>query len=146
MAYFEWWDDMEIDQGPIDADHRKLIEQVNVLHSATSAGKGHEVVASLLTELINDTVAHIRREEQYLTAIGYPELPGHHQGHENFINDLRGLQKKYETGSITVASQLSTVLRDWLSIHIRRNDKAVVPFLREQKRLQPLAKKTSKAA
>ena len=36
MAYFEWAQDMVIDDGPIDADHRRLIDQVNELHTATS--------------------------------------------------------------------------------------------------------------
>ena len=27
MAYFEWAQDMVIDDGPIDADHRRLIDQ-----------------------------------------------------------------------------------------------------------------------
>ncbi len=31
MAYFEWAQDMVIDNGPIDADHRRLIDQVNEL-------------------------------------------------------------------------------------------------------------------
>ena len=39
MAYFEWAQDMVIDNGPIDDDHRKLVEQVNLLHSATSQGR-----------------------------------------------------------------------------------------------------------
>ena len=30
MAYFEWADDMVIDNGPIDEDHRKLVDLVNV--------------------------------------------------------------------------------------------------------------------
>ena len=76
MAYFEWAADLEIDQGPIDADHRKLVAQVNQLHDA---------------------------------------------------------------GQITVAAQLSALLRDWLSLHIRRSDKAVKHFLdrraREARRL-----------
>ena len=38
MAYFQWADDMVIDNGPIDQDHRKLVEQVNALHTATTEG------------------------------------------------------------------------------------------------------------
>jgi methyl-accepting chemotaxis protein len=34
------------------------------------------------------------------------------------------------TRSITVASQLSTVLRDWLSLHIRRNDKELHQYFK----------------
>ena len=48
MAYFEWAQDMVIDNGPIDDDHRLLVDQVNLLHTATSQGRGQEVVAQLL--------------------------------------------------------------------------------------------------
>ena len=55
MAYFEWAQDMVIDDGPIDADHRRLIAQANELHTATSQGQGHSVVGQLLEQLLADT-------------------------------------------------------------------------------------------
>ena len=134
MAYFEWADDMVIDNGPIDKDHQILVRQVNELHTATSEGRGHEVVGRLLDELIRDTVEHIRREEQEMARMGYPRLVQHKQGHDQFVADLQGLQRKFEGGSSTVASQLSTVLRDWLSLHIRRYDKDIAVHLRKMKR------------
>ena len=139
MAYFEWAGDMEIDQGPIDEDHRKLVQQVNDLHTATTDGRGTEVVAKLLAELLDDTAAHIHREEVYMHTLGYPELERHKQGHVRFMDQLRALQAKYDAGSVTVASQLSSVLRDWLSLHIRRHDKAIVAFLRERQRKETRA-------
>ena len=51
-------------------------------------------------------------------------------GHQKFIERLETLRTQYESGSMTVASQLSTVLRDWLSLHIRRDDKALRKFLK----------------
>ena len=57
MAYFEWGPDLEIDHGPIDADHRQLVELVNELHTATSQGQGQEVVASVMERLISYTLA-----------------------------------------------------------------------------------------
>ena len=134
MAYFEWADDMVIDNGPIDKDHQILVRQVNELHTATSEGRGHEVVGRLLDELIRDTVEHIRREEQEMARMGYPRLVQHKQGHDQFVADLQGLQRKFEGGSSTVASQLSTVLRDWLSLHIRRSDKDMLKFTQQQSR------------
>lgn len=136
MAYFEWADDLVIDNGPIDADHRKLIEQVNALHTATSQGRGQEVVTQLLASVIGDTQAHLRREEQLMEQAGFPNLERHKQGHAKFVEQLRELQQKQQAGSITVASQLSTVLRDWLSLHIRRGDKELLQFLRQQERQQ----------
>ena len=61
--------------------------------------------------------------------------PGNHRvGHEHFVDDLRALKAKLDAGSITVAAQLSSVLRDWLSLRIRRNDKELRFFLEKKRR------------
>ncbi|MBY0454007.1 MAG: bacteriohemerythrin [Burkholderiaceae bacterium] len=136
MAYFQWADDMVIDNGPIDQDHQKLVHQINQLHTATSAGRGFFMVGRLLDELIRDTVAHTRQEEQMMAASGYPDhhLREHQQMHAHFIADLHRLQAKHASGHITVAAQLSLVLRDWLSLHIRRCDKEIRTFMRHKNR------------
>lgn len=136
MAYFEWAQDMVIDSGPIDDDHRKLIGQVNALHTATTQGRGQDVVAQLLGSIIADTQEHLRREEQLMEHAKFPDLERHKHGHVLFVEKLHDLQKKQHAGSITVASQLSTLLRDWLSLHIRRGDKELQRFLQQQQREQ----------
>ena len=133
MAYFIWADDMVIDKGPIDQDHQKLVEQVNRLHSATQTGRGHEVVGKLLGELISSTIEHIRREEQIMVQLGYPRMQEHEAGHVRFISELHALQAKFAAGGITVAAQLSTLLRDWLSLHIRRYDKDLFHFMQKNR-------------
>ena len=134
MAYFEWAQDMVIDNGPIDDDHRLLVDQVNLLHTATSQGRGQEVVAQLLGSIIAETQAHLRREEQMMERAQFPDLERHKQGHARFVEGLRQLQQKHQAGSITVAAQLSTLLRDWLSLHIRRYDKDIFHFMQAQRR------------
>lgn len=134
MAYFEWADDMVIDGGVIDADHRLLVELVNELHTATAEGQGRAVVESLLHRVITSTQDHLRNEEQVMAQMGFPDLDNHKIGHQHFMNELWELEKKLQSGSITVASQLSSVLRDWLSLHIRRNDKEILRFQRRQAR------------
>jgi hemerythrin-like metal-binding protein len=129
MAYFEWAEDMVIDEGAIDNDHKKLVDLVNELHDATSVGKGHEVIEKIMTELIAYTKEHLHREEQIMEAIHFPNLERHRIGHKQFAEKLNNLQRQFEAGSIIVASQLSTVLRDWLSLHIRRSDKEIKVFL-----------------
>lgn len=133
MAYFEWADDLVIDNGPIDRDHRQLVDLVNELHTATSQGRGQDVVARILDDLIRYTVEHLQREEQLMASLNFPNLVQHKQGHDKFIEDLHGLHKKYAAGSFTVASQLSTVLRDWLSLHIRRSDKEILSFVKKSR-------------
>lgn len=132
MAYFEWADDMVIDGGPIDSDHKKLVDLVNELHSATTAGRGFEVIEKIMAELIGYTRAHLEREEQLMASLRFPNLERHKIGHMHFAKQLDELQNKYSEGSLTVASQLSTVLRDWLSLHIRRSDKEIKMFLEKR--------------
>ncbi len=131
MAYFKWADDLAIDHGPIDADHRHLVDLVNELHTATSEGRGREVVNKVLNELIGYTAAHLQREEARMASVHFPNLERHKIGHQHFVESLNDLRQKYEAGSITVAAQLSTVLRDWLSLHIRRSDKELLEFLQK---------------
>lgn len=134
MAYFEWADDMVIDGGPIDADHRVLVDLVNELHTATSQGQGRTVVESILHRVITSTQDHLRNEEQIMAQMGFPDLENHKIGHGHFMNELWALEKRMQAGSFTVAAQLSAVLRDWLSLHIRRNDKELLKFQRRQAR------------
>lgn len=129
MAYFEWADDLVIDNGPIDADHRQLVNLVNVLHTATSQGRGIEVIDDVLKQVISYTLSHLQREEALMASIQFPHLEDHKLRHQRFADQLHGLKEKFDQGSITVASQLSSVLRDWLSLHIRRSDKDLKVFL-----------------
>jgi len=134
MAYFDWADDMVIDGGAIDTDHRRLVDLVNSLHTATTEGRGREVVEGIMKELLEYTTAHLRREEAQMASVGFPHLERHKIGHDHFVAQLAELQKKYEAGIITVAAQLSTVLRDWLSLHIRRSDKELKSYVEKSGR------------
>lgn len=138
MAYFEWAGDMVIDGGAIDQDHRLLVDLVNELHSATSRGAGQSVVASILRRTIDSTREHLTREEALMAQLGFPDLEAHKKGHQAFMENLYTLERQLQSGGITVATQLSRVLRDWLSLHIRRHDKELLHFqnrrAREQRR------------
>lgn len=136
MAYFEWADDLVIDNGPIDDDHRHLVDLVNQLHTATTEGRGIEIVDGILDNLIAYTKGHLQREESLMASLQFPQLAQHKVYHDRFTERIDGLKQKYDAGSITVAAQLSTVLRDWLSLHIRRSDKEIKYFLDQQAKAQ----------
>ena len=132
MAYFEWAQDLVIDDGPIDEDHKRLVDLVNRLHDATSQGLGKDVVGDILKDLIGYTTDHLRKEEEIMAQAGFPNLERHKIGHQAFVDNLRKLEKRYEEGSISVAAQLSTILRDWLSLHIRISDRELLNFLKSR--------------
>ncbi|OYU44856.1 MAG: hemerythrin [Burkholderiales bacterium PBB4] len=134
MAYFVWADDMVVDHGPLDADHLKLVELVNALNTATSEGRGYEVIDHIMSDLIVYTQEHLQREEQMMAAMKFPHLERHQAGHAHFVKSLTDLRQKYEAGSLTVPAQLSMVLRDWLSLHIRRSDREIRVFVQKARK------------
>lgn len=129
MAYFEWARDLVIDDGPIDADHRQLVDLVNRLHDATSQGQGQDIVGEILTALVDYTREHLQREEALMAQHGFANLEDHKVWHRAFVDQLTTLETRYQGGSIAVAALLSSVLRDWLSLHIRRSDKELREYL-----------------
>lgn len=143
MAYFEWADDMVIDHGPIDEDHHHLVDLVNQLHTATSEGRGIDVVDTIMEQLIAYTKGHLQREEALMASIQFPQL-SEHKIHHAFAERIDALKEKYDAGNITVAAQLSMVLRDWLSLHIRRSDKEIRYFMDQQARVQRDARASRK--
>lgn len=89
------------------------------------------MVSDLLDTLLRDTHEHIRREESLMERLRYPYLKEHRAAHQEFIDLLGQLKQRQSAGAITVAAQLSSVLRDWLSIHIRRHDKKLFYYLNQ---------------
>lgn len=144
MAYFEWGVDLVIDNGPIDDDHKVLVALVNELHTATSQGQGHVIVENLLQRLVTHTREHLQREEHIMDQTQFPQLSEHMVGHNDFMASLLELQEKYRAGSITVAPQLSALLRDWLSIHIRRYDRELLVFLNKGKQARQAAQRSQR--
>lgn len=131
MSYFVWGNDLKIDNGPLDADHRKLVDLVNELHTATSQGSGQVVVGKILDSLISYTQEHFDREERQMELHHFPKLAAHKQQHAEMMKEVARLKDEFDVGSITVASKVSAMLRDWLSLHIRRSDKELVRHLKK---------------
>jgi hemerythrin len=131
MTYFKWGADLSVGNSFIDHDHRRLIGYVNDLHSATTKGKGREVVESILVALIKYTQEHFQREEHHMERMHFAGIEAHKQQHRELLQQVLALQEKYKEGHITVAAQVSHLLRDWLSLHIMKSDKKLAAAIRK---------------
>ncbi len=63
MAFIAWTDELSVDIGEIDEQHKKLINMINDLSYAMSKGKGRDVIEAILVGLRDYTVEHFAHEE-----------------------------------------------------------------------------------
>jgi len=129
MSLIIWRDDLSVAVPEMDAQHKRLIALINNLHAAMRRGRGKEVVGSILEGLAQYTISHFHKEEELMERAGYPKLASQRIQHEAFVKRIMEFQEAFESGRQTVSLDIMTFLRDWLTHHIREEDKAYGPYL-----------------
>lgn len=129
MALMTWGPMLQIGYGDIDAQHKRLVELVNALDDAMRAGHGRDIVGGVLNELIRYTVYHFAFEEKLMDQYGIGSAPAHKAEHKKLVADVSAFKSKFDTGSAAVTTELMTFLRNWLSNHILKTDKALAKEL-----------------
>ncbi|OAN50288.1 hypothetical protein A6A04_02490 [Paramagnetospirillum marisnigri] len=129
-----WRDAMSVGSPALDADHKKLIELLNLAEEWVSREAWPQVSA-----VIDDLMAYVRdhfaREEAVQLAIKYPEAESHKKLHEALSMKTRLLHDKFKAAPNdearkTCGQVLIKVLNEWLIDHILKQDmkfKALIP-------------------
>jgi hemerythrin len=112
-----------------DEDHKQLFRIVNELYDGMIAKHGQEVLAHVLTELVDYTKSHFAGEEAAMKAAGYPQLQAHVEQHHAFVQQINEVEKGYKAGDIGLSIQVFNFLVDWLKKHIVASDKLYSDFL-----------------
>lgn len=132
MAFIDWTDDFKVDDGPIDDQHRQLVEIVNKFDEANRRGKGSRIMSEILNELMGYTQEHFVFEEKVMAEAGYPRLKQHQSQHRQLIQKLERFQFEYSSGK-RVTTEMKEFLKYWLTSHILKDDRAYVPSLKPEK-------------
>lgn len=127
-----WDDSLSVGIAAIDAQHVRLVELLNQLHTSHTEGRGNEVVHTVLEALATYTVEHFAFEEKLFAEHGYPQLAGHQQAHEKLIARVTSFAGEWKAGRATMGSDLFMFLRGWLNGHIRGSDREAGTYLRSQ--------------
>ncbi len=123
MALFEWTESLSVQIASIDTQHKKIIELINLLHSAMEDGKTQEVNTQTLDELSNYTQYHFKYEEEMMRRAGYKDIVAHKAVHNALILQLKEIDQKSKSGSAMVTAELLDFLKYWLTTHIAETDK-----------------------
>ena len=129
MPLLVWDQSYSVGIESIDVQHNGLIQSLNELHNAMLKGKAKEVSGALLRELLAYTRNHFSAEESMLARKGYPDLAEHRKLHIELTDQVNDYVKRFESGEAAISVHLLEFLRDWLSNHIRRQDRAYSTWL-----------------
>jgi hemerythrin len=132
MPIITWSEKYSVNIDKIDQQHKKLIDIINRLFDTMKQGKAKGVISEILVELQEYTVYHFTDEEYLLKKYHYPELDNHIKQHQFFIDELSNLRGKMASGKLGIGLEMMQFLSDWLTNHIRGNDKQYSGFLVEK--------------
>jgi len=133
-----WRDELVIDGGVIDDDHKCLIGLVNEVDLIGPGPTMAVELATILAQLRTYARIHFEREERLQIATAFPYAQAHRAGHRDLARELDAMRTEFET---TVPEQMGAFhgrLRDflhhWLRDHIIGSDLLMKPFAAEMQR------------
>lgn len=137
LLQLAWSPRYESGIGPIDREHRALVEAANRVLALLPALSSPETVAEgrrqalLATEgLVRDVRAHFATEEAMLADIGWSELAAHRAEHARLLERALKLQDALRDGDPATAGMMviDFLAREVVAAHILVDDRAYFAF------------------
>ena len=130
--------------GASSGDDDELITAINVLSMDTGRVEKTAAVRQCLIRLQRYAEFHFAREERVMAVCGYPEVKGHAEEHQDFIQQIQAVTRQFEVNPEEYSEQVSKDLHDylktWLAHHILIVDMAYRPIV-EKRRDHPFGER-----
>lgn len=122
MHPFDWKPEYSVSVSKFDQQHKKLFSLAETLHQAMLAGRGRDVLAALLADLITYTRVHFAAEEDLLDRHQYPELVHHRFEHAQLMLKTAEYQKRLDAGDFHFTIDIMEFLQRWIVNHVLQTD------------------------
>jgi hemerythrin-like metal-binding protein len=124
ITRMEWSAAMSVGVPALDADHRCLIQMIDVLHKTWPAVH-IATIGAVLDGLDIYVRYHFAREERVMEACGFPFRTFHRAEHKRFDGLICSLRERSRAASPAEAARdLYTYLSEWLRHHVLNHDMA----------------------
>jgi hemerythrin len=124
MPLLTWNDELSVRIPSIDEQHKKLVNMLNALSDAVDRGDADAVLAKIFDGLVVYTAKHFGYEEELFAKHGYPSTQAHVKEHEALKGQALDLKAKMDAGDFMVGVEVLAFLKDWLTNHIMKSDRA----------------------
>ena len=132
MKILEWQDEYSVGVKELDAQHKSLLNVINVLIEGEQREFEKEQFSATIRSLIHYAYTHFATEERYMTQVSFPEQEQHVLEHMDFIIKVLSLALKAEEGSAENRKELLQFLKEWYSFHVLGNDRHYIPFFSQK--------------
>lgn len=130
----EWSDTYRLGIPGVDQEHRTFFELIRAIEAGAGSEDGAPALAAL-QRLRRYAEAHFANEEEFLDAVGYPELGPHRAEHQAFLRDVAALEQVADLPA-EVAVRMA---RAWIGQHILGTDRRYSRWLDEVEPEAPVA-------
>ncbi len=132
MPYLTWNDKYSVNVPEMDEQHKKLFSLVNSMYDAMHAGKGRDIVGTVIAEFVDYTDYHFKAEEALLRLHAYPGYDDHKEMHDRLVREARRIKEAFDSGNTPTAIEVMLVLTNWLNMHILEQDRKYKPYLKDK--------------
>jgi hemerythrin len=129
MALFEWTDDFSVGIHSIDMQHQGLFKTFNDLYESLQTGDAL-AIEKALGDMWQYTCDHFEYEEKYFARHKYPDAAPHKAEHAALAAQVSDQIAKFNSGELTLTSELAEFLGSWLKNHINGVDKKYSAFFK----------------
>jgi hemerythrin len=130
------WDDtfaMGVEE--IDAQHRAIFDNFNMLSAACDEGAGTDRLMEMVDFMNTYSMTHFAAEEKLAEEYGYPGLDTQRDEHRLFAADLAEIRERITADgpSSDCVIALKGKLIKWLIHHIKHVDGELCAYIRERR-------------
>jgi len=131
--HISWREQMAVDHGMIDDDHRQIIAITNEFIDLEGTPFRAADLQRILAKLDRYTKTHLQREQQLQKKIFYPFAEAHEYQHRDLIKRLDAMRAKVkpelaDNQLAIVFDDLAQLLRHWFIDHIIHSDLRMRPY------------------
>lgn len=132
MGLVKWTDDLSVGVNEFDREHKELVGLLNELFDGMKKGQADNLLKPTLDKLVSYTVKHFAHEEKYFKLYNYPKMAEHIREHEAFKKEVGEFMKEFEEGKKMLSGHMLQFLSNWVTNHIKKQDKEYTKFLNEK--------------
>jgi hemerythrin len=126
----EWNEQLDIGLDEINRQHQTLLHLINELYYLLKHNSGLSSIKRVVQGLIDYTANHFKYEETLFAQIGYEQTQDHIDKHAQLVDEVLAFQKRVERGE-DIGEELMSFLKNWLSQHIMREDRAYTDVFKQ---------------